>query len=108
MVEPCYLFEKLFFVGPFKVFFEFICRIKMVFDGAFVFPRDYYELLDAACERLLDGMLDHGFIHDRQHFFGRRLCRGQESCPEPAGREYGFFYFFVHSYIVEVKYYNKL
>jgi hypothetical protein len=39
---------------------------------------------------LFNGILDHGFIDNWQHFFGGCLGCGQESRAKPSGRQYRF------------------
>jgi hypothetical protein len=55
----------------------------MVLDDPLVAAGDEDEMLDPSGLGLVDHMLDHGPIDDRQHLFGHRLGGGQEPRAEP-------------------------
>src|SRR5690606_8358360 len=59
--------------------FQFRYVVEMVFDGALVASRDEDQVGDAGGNGLFDGILDQGFIDDRQHFLGHGLGGGQEA-----------------------------
>ena len=47
-------------------------------------------MLDARGDRLLDAVLDHRLVDERQHLLGLRLRRGQEPGPPACGWKDGF------------------
>src|SRR4029453_9794842 len=61
----------------------------MILDDALVAARDEDEMLDAGIPRLVDDMLNHRTVDDRQHLLGYRLGRGQEAGAKPCHGEHG-------------------
>src|ERR1700735_5433759 len=53
--------------------------VKMIGDNMLAAASDEDELLNPGLPRLLDGVLDHRFVHHRQHFLGDSLGGGQEA-----------------------------
>jgi len=54
------------------------------------------DVLYAGMNRLLDAVLDDGFVDDGQHLFGLRLGRWQKTRPESRGGENSFANFSRH------------
>ena len=63
--------------------------VEMVLDGALVAAGDEDEMLDAGGLGLVDHVLDHGAVDDRQHLLGHRLGGRQEPRAEPGYGENG-------------------
>jgi hypothetical protein len=69
---------------------EFVLAVEVVLDDALVAPGDEDEVFDAGRPGLVDHVLDHGSVDDRQHLLGHRLGRGQEPRTEAGDGEHGF------------------
>ena len=63
--------------------FEFVGDVEMIFDHRLVAARDEDEMLDARFARLVDDVLEHGPIDDRQHLLRDRLGGRQKTRAEP-------------------------
>src|SRR5882724_1178977 len=61
--------------------------IEMILDDALVTSGDEDEMLDAGLPRLVNDVLDHRPVDDRQHFLGHGLGGGQESGPQAGNGE---------------------
>src|SRR3546814_14931760 len=70
--------------------FQLIGNIEMIFDDALSAAGDKDHLLNASLQGFIDGILNERPIHDRQHFLGHDLRRGQESCAKSSDRKDGF------------------
>ena len=57
--------------------------VEVVLDDALVAAGDEDEMLDARRPRLVDHVLDHRAVDDRQHLLGHGLGGGQEAGAEP-------------------------
>ena len=62
--------------------------VEMIFDDRLVAAGDEDEMLDAGLARLIDHILDHRLVDDRQHLLGDGLGRGQETGAQTGDREY--------------------
>src|SRR3546814_5173835 len=67
--------------------FQLIGNIEMIFDDALSAAGDKDHLLNASLQGFIDGILNERPIHDRQHFLGHDLRRGQESCAKSSDRK---------------------
>src|SRR3546814_12291522 len=70
--------------------FQLIGNIEMIFDDALSAAGDKDHLLNASLQGFIYGILNERPIHDRQHFIGNDLRRGQESCDKSSDRKDGF------------------
>jgi hypothetical protein len=61
----------------------------MLDDGSFATAGDHAELLDTGGARLIDGILNQGLVHNRQHFLGHGLGGRKETCAETGDGENG-------------------
>ena len=68
---------------------ELELAVEMVLDDALVAAGDEDEMLDAGRARLVDHMLDHRPVDDRQHLLGHGLGGGQKAGAEARYRKYG-------------------
>src|SRR5262249_39993844 len=71
--------------------------VEMVFDRTFFAAGNDQDRLDAACDRLLNGVLDKRFVHERKHFFWRCLGRRQKPGAETRSGENGLANFICHN-----------
>ncbi len=71
-------------------FVELELQVEMVLDDALVAARDEDEVLDAGFPRLVDHILDHRPVDDREHFLRDRFGRRQEPCSKPRNGEDSF------------------
>ena len=55
---------------------ELVRMVEMVLDRPLLAAGDDDHLLDAGADCLLDAVLDHRLVDERQHFLGLRLGRG--------------------------------
>jgi len=55
------------------------CRIEVILNGPLRMAADDQDLLNPACQRLFNNVLDCRLVHNRQHLFWRRLRRRQKS-----------------------------
>src|SRR5262245_7526941 len=62
----------------------------MILDGILAASCDNDDVIDSGCHSLLDHILNHRFVNQRQHFLGLRFGRWQESRPQTCCREYRF------------------
>ena len=69
---------------------ELELQVEMVFDGALAAAGHEDEMLDAGRPRLVDHMLHHGPVDDREHLLRNRLGGGQEAGAEAGDGENGF------------------
>src|SRR5690349_14537124 len=61
--------------------------VEMVGNDMLAAAGDEDELLDSGLARLLDGILDHRLVHDRQHLLGDGLGGRQEAGPHAGNGE---------------------
>src|SRR5258705_2496558 len=66
---------------------ELELTVEMILDDAPVASGDEDEMLDAGLPRLVNDVLDHRPVDDRQHFLGHGLGGGQESGPQAGNGE---------------------
>jgi len=66
---------------------KLVGEVEMVLDGALAASGHEDEMLDPGLDRLLDGILDDGFVNDGQHLLGDHLGRGQEAGAETGNRK---------------------
>ena len=57
---------------------QLVANIKVVGDRALAAARDQRTVHHARLDGLLDPVLHQRFVHDREHFLGHALGRGQE------------------------------
>ena len=69
---------------------ELIGDVEMILDDRLVAAGDEDEMLDAGLARLVDHMLDHGPVDDRQHLLGDRLGGRQKTRAETGDGKDGF------------------
>ena len=62
----------------------------MILNGAFVAAGDEDEMLDTGGACLIDDVLDHGSINNRQHLFGDGFGRGQKAGAKTCDGKDGF------------------
>ncbi len=62
--------------------------VEMIFDDRLVAASDEDEMLDAGLARLVDHILDHRLVDDRQHLLGDGLGRGQETRAQTGDRKH--------------------
>ena len=62
----------------FEHLFEFVTDVEVIFDSLLAAAGDHDDLIAAGSERFLDAILNDGFVHQRQHFFGLSFGYGQE------------------------------
>ncbi len=72
-------------------------QIEMILDHGLAASGDEHEMLDAGGARLIDDVLDHRPVDDREHFLGNGLRRRQKSCAEAGYRKHGLANFLHHS-----------
>ena len=65
-------------------------HVEMIFDSVLAAAGDDRDIANAGLNRLLDDVLDQRLVHQRQHFFGLRLCGRQKSGAESRSRENRF------------------
>ena len=75
--------EHLALAGVLQLVLQFVRGIEMVLDRALAAAGDEHHVADAGLVGLLDGVLDQGLVHHRQHLLGRCLGGGQEAGAEP-------------------------
>src|SRR5690606_21692613 len=80
--------EDLGLAPPLKRLVELHLHVEMVFDRRLVAARHKDEVLDPRLARLINNVLDHRLVHDRQHFLRQRLGCGQKTCPKPGNRKH--------------------
>ena len=68
--------QKLGLVALFQLMLKLIGFVEMVGNAALVAASDKNHFGDAGVYSLFNGILDQGFIDDRQHLFGIRLGGG--------------------------------
>ena len=91
--------QRLIFLAlaaPRQRVLEFIGHIEMIFDDRLVAAGDEDEMLDAGLARLIDDMLEHRAVDDRQHFLGNRLGGGQKTRAEAGDGQDGLADRLVH------------
>ena len=64
--------------------------VEMLLDGAFARADDHEQIGDARLDRLLDDVLDHGRIDNRQHLLRLRLRGREKAGAESGGGNDGF------------------
>lgn len=73
------LVEFRLLATPRQCFLKFHLLVEMILDHALVAACDEDEMLDAGLARLVDDVLDHGPVDDRQHFLRHGLGGGEET-----------------------------
>ncbi len=71
--------EKVSLFSLLEHLFQFVTHIEVVFNGLLAAPSDDDDLVASGGNRLLDAVLNDGFVHQRQHFLGLGLGGGQET-----------------------------
>src|SRR5262245_23050225 len=66
---------------------QFVRIVEVIFDRGLAATGDEDEVLDAGGARLLDGVLDQRFVHDRQHFLGHGLGGREKAGAQPPDGE---------------------
>ena len=66
--------------------------VEVLLDRALALADDHEDVRDAGGHRLLDHVLDHRRVDDRQHLLGLRLGGGQEARAESGGGDDGFLH----------------
>src|ERR1700722_6552848 len=84
------------FAAPLEGVFEFIGRVEMIFDDAFVPAGHEDEMLDTRLARFVDDVLKNRPVDESQHLFGDRLGRWKEPGAETGDGQHGFADGFVH------------
>src|SRR5262249_12114768 len=64
-------------------------RVEVVLDGALAAAGHEVDAVEPGGYRLLDDVLDHGLVDERQHLLGLGLRGGQEAGRETRGGEHG-------------------
>ena len=68
---------------------ELVIVVEVVLDCTLVAAGDKDECVDASPDCLLGGVLNEGFVHDRQKLLRHRLCGGQKPGPKSCNGEDG-------------------
>src|SRR5262249_36698874 len=77
---------------------ELEVRVEVILDRALAATGHDDDLRETRGHRLLDDVLDHRLVDEREHLFRLRLGRGKESGAEPGGRKYRLADF--HGFII--------
>src|SRR5213594_4423434 len=80
--------ELLDFAPVVQVVLELEGGVKVVLDRALAPTGHDDDLREARRDRLLDDVLDHGLVDEREHLLRLRLRRREESRSEPGGGEH--------------------
>src|SRR5438094_743519 len=83
--------ELLDFAPVVQVVLELEGGVKVVLDRALAPTGHDDDLREARRDRLLDDVLDHGLVDEREHLLRLRLRRREESRSEPGGGEPALF-----------------
>ena len=75
---------------------ELIGHVEMIFDDALVAPCDEDEMFDARLAGLIDDMLQHWTIDDRQHLLWDGLGGGQKTRAKAGDGQHGLADRFIH------------
>ena len=67
--------------------FQFVTDVKVVCDRTLATASDQGTVHHARLDSLFDPVLHQWFVHDREHFLGHTLGRGQEPGAVPGYRE---------------------
>src|SRR5262249_6863926 len=70
-----------------QVVLELEVRVEMILDRALAAAGHDDDLGEPRGDRLLDDVLDHRLVDEREHLLGLRLRRGEEARTEPSGRQ---------------------
>ncbi len=79
-VDSLNLFKQREFLIAMEVPLELEVPVKVIFERPFMSAGDEDDLMDSRGHRFFNDVLDHRFIHDRQHFFRLDFC-----CRKKAG-----------------------
>ena len=96
-VDGAQLLEKLGFSCRFEPCLQRGRRIEVVLNGVLAGAGDDQNLFDAGGCGLFDHILDHRFIHQRNHLLRHRPREGEKSRTEPGGGKDCFADFLFHS-----------
>src|SRR5262245_520162 len=77
---------------------ELEVRVEVILDRALAATGHDDDLRETRGHRLLDDVLDHRLVDEREHLFRLRFGRGKESGAEPGGRKYRLADF--HGFII--------
>ena len=55
---------------------QLVGHVEMIFDGLFASTGNQHKVFYARADGFFHNILDHGFVHQGQHFLGLRLGRG--------------------------------
>jgi hypothetical protein len=72
----------------------------MVLDRTLATAGYENQFLDSGIDRLFRSILDQWFVHDREHFLGIGLGRGQKPGTKPGNRKHGFPDLLVHKSLI--------
>ena len=97
-LDAAHELQEFFFAALFEFVFEFVGDVVVFGDRPFVAAGNEDHVTDARFVSFFDRVLDQRFIYDRQHFFRRRLGRGQKARAKSGDREHGKFYGFTHGF----------
>ena len=81
--------EQLALARGFEFALQLVSGVEMVLDGALAAPGDEHHVANAGGVGLLDGVLDQGFVHHRQHLLRSGLGGGQKQGSETGNGEDG-------------------
>ena len=79
--------QQLFLVRGLQLALELVSRVEVVLDGTFVAAGHKDHVADACGIGFFHRVLDQWLVHDRQHFLGLGLGRGQEASAQSSHRK---------------------
>lgn len=90
MTDALYHREFLLLAAAAQGVLQFEGDAEMVLDGGLASPSDQHQALNPGPDGLFHDVLDDGRVHQRQHFLGLGLGRGQEAGAQARDGNDGF------------------